>query len=108
VKLKLYALGALMVSQVVLADSSQDFDRGLKLAEQKGCFDCHALGRTDVGPSFAAIARYYRRHPQARENLPYILRGGSAGHWGERFIMWPRANLSDAEVQELIKWVVSQ
>jgi cytochrome c len=99
---------ALAFPLLALADSGEDFDRGLKLAEQKGCFDCHALGRSYVGPSFAAIAQYYRRNPQDRERLPYIIRGGSAGHWGDRFIMWPRSNLSDQELQQLVKWILSQ
>ena len=37
-----------------------------------------------------------------------VIRGGSAGHWGERFVMWPQVQLSDAEVQQLIEWILSQ
>ena len=107
-KIKVCALAALAVPLVALADTGDDFDRGLKLAEQKGCFDCHTLGRSYIGPSFAAIAQHYRRNPQDRDQLPYIIRGGSAGHWGNRFIMWPRANLSDQEVRQLVSWILSQ
>jgi cytochrome c len=90
------------------AGASEDFDSGNALANAKGCFECHALGRTEVGPSFRAIARRYRFDPEARERLPYVIRGGSAGHWGDRFAMWPQARLSDQEVKQLVDWVLSQ
>ena len=88
--------------------SSVDFERGYALARQKGCLECHALGYRDVGPSFRSIAQRYRFDHRGRERLPQVIRGGSAGHWGERFVMWPQVQLSDAEVQQLIEWILSQ
>jgi cytochrome c len=94
---------------VLAADgASEKFASGYALADSKGCFECHALGRREVGPSFRAVAHRYRFDPQARERLPYVIRGGSAGHWGERFVMWPQSRLSDGEVKELVDWVLSQ
>jgi cytochrome c len=93
---------------LALAEDSAKFASGYALALEKGCFECHALGRTEVGPSFRAIASRYRFDPGARERLPYVIRGGSAGHWGERFAMWPRPRLSKEEVSELVDWVLSQ
>ena len=90
------------------AGASEEFDAGYALAIDKGCFECHTLGRRDVGPSFREVARYYRFHPLAPERLPYVIRGGSAGHWGDRFAMWPQADLTDAEVRQLVDWVLSQ
>lgn len=90
------------------AGASEDFDSGYALADVKGCFECHALGRPEVGPSFRAVARRYRFDPAARERLPYAIRGGSAGHWGDRFPMWPQARLSEKEVKQLVDWVLSQ
>lgn len=90
------------------ATSAVDFDRGYRLADQKGCFECHALGRKEVGPSFSSIAEHYRRNPGARDRVEYVVRGGSAGHWGDRFVMWPRAGITDAEARELVEWVLSQ
>jgi cytochrome c len=87
---------------------SADFDRGYALARQKGCLECHALGYRDVGPSFRSIAQRYRFDHSGRERLPQVIRGGSAGHWGERFVMWPQVQLSNPEVQQLIEWILSQ
>src|SRR5689334_19426532 len=107
-KIILCLLTAAGLSPLVLGNSGEDFDRGLKLAEQKGCLECHALGHSYIGPSFAAIAKRYRDNPEHRAELPYVIRGGSAGHWGDRFVMWPRPNLSDSEVRQLVDWVLSQ
>ena len=90
------------------AGPSEKFQSGYVLATEKGCFECHALGHREVGPSFRAIAQRYRFDPEARERLPYVVRGGSAGHWGERFAMWPQAGLTDAQVRQLVDWVLSQ
>ena len=86
----------------------EDFDRGYLLAQEKGCFDCHALGQTTVGPSFRAIAKRYRFYPQQSDRLPAVIRGGSAGHWGDRFVMWPQPRLSDQEVRQLVDWILAQ
>lgn len=90
------------------AGPSEKFASGYALANEKGCFECHALGHTEVGPSFRAVARHYRFDPEGREHLPYVVRGGSVGHWGERFAMWPQTRLSDEEVRQLVEWVLSQ
>jgi len=103
-----WILIASTVPALAVAGPGEDFDRGYKLADAKGCLECHALGYSYIGPSFSAIAQRYRRNPEYRERLPYVIRGGSAGHWGERFVMWPQASLSDAEVRQLVDWVLSQ
>jgi cytochrome c len=87
---------------------SADFERGYALAKQKGCLECHALGYRDVGPSFRSIAQRYRFDHAGRHRLPQVVRGGSAGHWGDRFVMWPQVQLSEAEVQQLVEWILSQ
>jgi len=105
---RLFAFACAALPAWALAGTAEDFDRGYQLAQRKGCFDCHALGYADVGPSFRAIARRYRFDPEHQDRLAYIIRGGSAGHWGERFVMWPQVRLTDQEVDQLVDWVLSQ
>jgi cytochrome c551/c552 len=108
VMMMLCLLGAAGSPPLVEANPGEDFDRSLQLAEQKGCLECHTLGRSYIGPSFAAIAKRYRGNHEYRDKLPYIIRGGSVGHWGDRFVMWPRPRLSDSEVRQLVDWILSQ
>jgi cytochrome c len=106
--IRLFAFACSVLPTFALAGPAEDFDRGYQLAESKGCFDCHALGYTDIGPSFRAIAQRYRFDPEHQDRLPYIIRGGSAGHWGERFVMWPQVRLTNQEVGQLVDWILSQ
>jgi cytochrome c len=106
--IRMVALACALPSTFVLAGTADNFERGYQLAERKGCFDCHALGYKDVGPSFRAIAQRYGSDPEHQDRLPYIIRGGSVGHWGERFIMWPQVRLTNDEVDELVAWILSQ
>lgn len=85
-----------------------DYSQGLALAEQRGCTECHAIGWTNVGPGFSAIATRYRHQPGAREMLVDKIRFGGRQHWGERFNMWPQTNLRDEEAYELIDWILQQ
>jgi cytochrome c len=102
------ALAWVALPLLAQAGPAEDFDLGYQLAEQKGCLECHALGYHSVGPSFRAIADRYRFYPEYRNRLPLIIRGGSAGHWGERFVMWPQPRLNNEEVRQLVDWVLSQ
>jgi cytochrome c len=104
----IWSLVAAILPILALAGPAEDYDRGYALAQDKGCFECHALGRRDVGPSFSAIAARYHNDPDARQRLPYVIRGGSVGHWGERFAMWPQRQLSNAEVRLLVEWILAQ
>jgi cytochrome c len=106
--IRLFAFACVALCTYAAAGPAEDFDRGYRLAEEKGCFDCHALGYTDAGPSFRAIAQRYRFDPEYVALLPFIIRGGSAGHWGERFVMWPQRGLTDQEVEVLVDWIMSQ
>jgi cytochrome c len=102
------AIACAALPMFALAGPAEDFDRGYRLAEEKGCFDCHGLGYTDLGPSFRSIARRYRFDPEHQYQLPIIIRGGSAGHWGDRFVMWPQPRLTNQEVEQLVAWILSQ
>jgi cytochrome c len=108
VKRTICLLVAAVTPTLALAGAGEDFDRGYELAGTKGCLECHALSYAYIGPSFRALAERYRLDPDYRARLPYIIRGGSAGHWGERFVMWPQPHLTNEEMKVLVDWVVSQ
>ena len=87
---------------------AEDPARAFRLAEEKGCFECHAIGWKLAGPAFTDVATRYRLDPQARDMLVDKLRFGGKQHWGERFNMWPQTNLSDEETYVLVDWVLLQ
>lgn len=89
------------------AHCGQD-SRGATLADRKGCYECHEVGRTVVGPGFTQIAARYRFDPGAKEKLTEIIRVGGRGHWGDRFNMWPHTDLTDNQARQLAEWVLEQ
>ena len=107
-KVRRYAFLAAIFAAGAVAGPAEDFDRGYRLAADKQCFECHALGHSSTGPSFSAIAQRYRFNAQQPSRLPGVIRGGSAGHWGDRFVMWPQPRLSDDEVRQLVDWILAQ
>jgi cytochrome c len=93
---------------LIAAAQGDEYGRGFALAMRKGCFECHGIGHGDSGPSFRTIADRYRFDLVGQERLPQVVRGGSAGHWGERFVMWPQTQLTAEEAAQLVQWVLSQ
>jgi cytochrome c len=102
------ALGAAALAATFPAAVAEDPARAFRLAEEKGCFECHAIGWKLVGPAFTDVAARYRLDREARDLLVDKLRFGGNRHWGERFNMWPQTNLGDEEAYVLVDWVLSQ
>jgi cytochrome c len=102
------ALTTVLCCALPHAAADDAWERAYRLAEKKGCFECHAVGYDYVGPSFRSIAERHRYNPETRSALSDVIRAGSRGHWGERFEMWPPVRLRDDEVQLLLDWVISQ
>jgi len=76
-----------------------------QLAKQKGCMACHDLKAKKVGPSYADIAKRYAGKADAVNYLAGKIKKGGAGVWGS--VPMPPQNVTDAEAQQLAKWVLS-
>lgn len=77
---------------------------GLKLMRSSDCFNCHALDRAIVGPSFLDIANKYRGQAAAMElSIERVLKG-STGVWG-KVAMLPHAQHTRQEVTQMVSWV---
>ena len=101
--------GAAMAGLALLAQAiAADPNRAPFLADKRGCLECHAVGGSNVGPSFSAIAARYRYKAGARVMLEDKIRLGGAKHWGERFNMWPQTTVPDEEARELVDWILQQ
>jgi len=78
-----------------------------KLLNTSGCTACHALDKPLVGPAFKAIAARYRSDAGAAARLAAKVRAGGAGTWGQT-PMPPNAALSDAELRQVVDWVLAR
>jgi cytochrome c len=78
-----------------------------ELAKKHACLACHAVDKKLVGPSYKEIAAKYRSDGGAQAKLADKVKKGSQGTWGQ-VPMPPNAAVPDADVQALVKWILSQ
>ncbi|TDK67998.1 c-type cytochrome [Sapientia aquatica] len=78
----------------------------LDLAKSKNCMSCHAIETKLVGPAYKDVAKKYAGQKDAEEKLVQkVLKGGS-GNWGP-MAMPPNPQVSPAEAQTLVKWILT-
>jgi len=78
-----------------------------KLARDKGCTACHAVGKKIVGPDYAEVAKKYKGDKEAPARLAGAIVKGSSGKWGQ-IPMPPNAKVSEDEAKKLAVWVLSR
>ena len=74
------------------------------LAETSGCFACHALDQTRVGPAFEAIAARYSGQRDASAKLVAKIKSG-VGVWGA-VPMPPQDQLAESDLKRVVAWIL--
>ncbi len=78
----------------------------LELATKSACTACHAVDKKLVGPAYQEVAAKYKGNAKAEAMLVEKVKKGGVGTWGQ-VPMPPNANVKDADVQTLVKWILS-
>jgi cytochrome c len=78
-----------------------------ELAKKHACFACHTVDKKMVGPSYKDVAAKYRTDKSAPAKLAGKVKNGSQGVWGT-VPMPPNTTVPDADVNALVKWILSQ
>ena len=78
----------------------------LALAQKSACTACHAVDKKIVGPAYKEVAAKYKGDKTAEAKLIDKVKKGGVGVWGQ-VPMPPNSNVSDADIQKLVKWVLS-
>ncbi|MEW5756757.1 MAG: c-type cytochrome [Pseudomonadota bacterium] len=79
----------------------------LDLANRNGCFECHAIDRTVVGPSWSDIAKKYPNSSQQRASLIANIKNGSKGTWGNKVMPPNSPKVADADIEQLVDYILS-
>jgi cytochrome c len=77
------------------------------LAQKNNCLSCHAVDHKVVGPAYKDVAKKYAGDKGAEAKLIAKVKAGGSGVWGP-IPMPPNAQVSDADVKTLVKWILSQ
>lgn len=94
------ALAALAGAALPAAASEQ-------LAKKHNCLACHTVDKKMVGPSYKDVAAKYRGDKAAAAKLAAKVKNGGQGVWGN-VPMPPNTAVPDADVNALVKWILSQ
>ena len=78
-----------------------------ELAKKHACFACHATDKKMVGPAYKDVAAKYRADKDAAKKLAAKVKNGSQGVWGT-IPMPPNSAVPDADINTLVKWILSQ
>lgn len=99
-------VGAAMVALASAAHGQDSARAGYRLITGSDCLGCHRYDSRLVGPAFTEIAARYRNDAAAPARLVAKVRSGGAGNWGQ-VPMLPHPGLSDAELDQIVRWVLS-
>ena len=76
------------------------------LAKKHNCLACHQVDKKVVGPAYKEVAAKYAGDKAAQAKLVEKVKKGGAGVWGQ-IPMPPNNTVPDADVQALVKWILS-
>ena len=85
---------------------------GAEAAMKKSdCFSCHKVDTKLVGPAYEWVAYRFKGDASAPAKLAAAIKNGSTGQWTAYtggVPMPPHPQLSDTDIQAMVKWVLSQ
>ena len=94
------------------ANSAQEYyDKSVQLAQLNGCWACHHVDHSLIGPSWRAVSEHYKNDPNAREWLVNKVKNGGSGVWNDvtsGAVMPPNSpRVSDEHIYELVDFILS-
>jgi cytochrome c len=76
-----------------------------ELLKKSGCIACHAVDKKLVGPAYKEVSAKYKGQKDASAKLADRVKKGGQGAWGP-VPMPPNPNVSDADVQAMVKYIL--
>jgi cytochrome c len=98
-------MGLLALAGVVLTQVSAMAISPQALAQEKGCFACHAIDHKVVGPAWKDVAAKYHHNLKYVPYLAKMIKNGNAGVWGP--VPMPPQNVTQAQAEELARFILS-
>ena len=101
--MKAVYVAVMAAAGIVMAGQAQADEA---LAKAKNCMSCHAIDKKLVGPAYKDVAAKYKGGKAAPAMLATKIKTGGKGVWGQ--IPMPPNNVTEAEANKLVAWVLSQ
>lgn len=94
------AAGLLLASSAMAAEMNP-------LAKKHLCASCHMMDKKMVGPSYVDVAKKYKGDATAQAKLEAKVAKGGSGVWGTMPMPPNSPKVPEADIKELVKWVLS-
>jgi len=105
---KVLALTCILACLTVAVEARSDTNDMTALLKDRGCYACHDLTETLIGPSYHAIAELHRTRKDVMvEVLAHKIIIGGAGNWG-LVPMVPNEHVTEDEAREMVEWILNQ
>jgi cytochrome c len=77
------------------------------LAKKSGCLACHGVDKKILGPGFKDVAAKYKGDASAEGKLVTKVKVGGSGVWGPMPMPANSPQVKDADIQTIVKWILS-
>ncbi len=77
-----------------------------ELLKKNACVACHAIDKKLVGPGYKEVSAKYKGQKDAVAKLAEKVKKGGQGAWGP-IPMPPNPNVSDADVNAMVKFILA-
>jgi cytochrome c len=102
-------IASLMMLASAAAHAAIDDAKAKELMKSGGCGACHSVKTKIVGPAYADVAAKRKAQPDAVATLTKAVRAGSKGTYGPMPMpATPAARISDADLGDLIAWILTK
>ena len=99
-------VGASLIASTALFGTISHAD-GYQIAKNYDCLKCHEVNQDKKGPSFQYIGNAFRGRSDAVGRIQNPIRNGITYYY-----VWEKMpahhDMSDADLQELTRWILSQ
>ena len=91
------------------ASAALDDAKAQDLLKKAACAACHTIDKKGVGPAYKDVAAKRKGESDAVATLEKAVRGGSKGTYGTiPMPPNPMAKISDADLHELVEWILTK
>lgn len=91
--------GLLLAGNALAADPAALF-------KKYNCTACHQQDKKTVGPALKDISAKYKGDASAQAKLEAKVRKGGSGVWGSMPMAPTPAAVSDADIKEIVQWII--
>lgn len=96
-----------VIAAMLVAVSANAGEAGEALAQKSGCLACHGVDKKVLGPSYKEVAAKYKGDKTAEAKLVQKVKAGGSGVWGAMPMPPNSPHVKDADIQAIVKWVLT-